>query len=166
MMPPIAAIIPIYLMYKFPENLLGFTLTDTRIGLILIYLFFNIPFSIWILRSFFEKIPREIEDSALVDGCGRVSTLFRIILPMSRPGIVATAFFNLIFSWNEFLFALILTGQNARTLPVEVSKLVMLRSILWNQMGVVAVFCIVPILIFSIFARNHLVTGLTLGSIE
>lgn len=166
MMPAIAAIIPIYLLYTMPERFLGFNLVDTRIGLVLIYLFFNLPFSIWILRSFFEKIPKEIEDAALVDGCSRTSMLFRIIIPMSRPGFVATAFFNLIFSWNEFLFALILTDQNARTLPVEVSKLMTLRTILWNQMGVIAVFCLVPVVIFSIFARNHLVTGLTLGSIS
>jgi len=165
MLPPVAVIIPIYLIYRNVENLLGIPLIDTRGGLVFIYLFFNIPFSVWILRSFFEKIPKSIEEAALIDGCSKFGIIFRIILPISKPGIIATIFFNLIFTWNEFLYALILTDRNARTLAVEASKLIGFRGILWNQVGVYSVFCLVPIIIFMIYARNNLVSGLTLGSI-
>jgi multiple sugar transport system permease protein len=165
MMPPIAVVIPFYLIYSGIGHFTGVKIVDTRIGLILLYMFFNIPFSIWILRGFFEKVPASIEESALIDGCTRFSVIFRIIIPMARPGIVATAFFNIVFSWNEFLFALIMTDRVARTLPVEAANLHMFRGILWNEMGAISVFCMVPVLIFTLFARKHLVAGLTLGSL-
>ncbi|HDY87556.1 MAG TPA: carbohydrate ABC transporter permease, partial [bacterium] len=114
MFPPIAAIIPFFLLY----NKLG--LIDTRLGLIIAYTAFNLPFAVWIMQGFFLEVPRELDEAALIDGCSPWRVFFKIVLPLSAPGLVATAIFTLIFSWNEFMFALILSRSRSQTMPVGV----------------------------------------------
>src|SRR3989304_5072019 len=99
-------------------------LYNTRIGLVITYITFNIPFVVWILISFFQGIPKELEESAMVDGCNRFSAFMRVIVPISLPGMLSAGVFSFVLSWNEFLFALILTGNRSKTLPVAVSGLV------------------------------------------
>lgn len=116
MFPPIAVIIPLFLLLKK----LG--LIDTYAGLIIIYCTFNIPFSVWLLTGFFEEFPKDIEEAAMVDGCSRGAALLRIVIPLVAPGIVVTGIFCFIFAWNEFMFALILTREAAKTVTVQLSS--------------------------------------------
>lgn len=158
--PPIAFIIPFYILFQKAG------LVDSYWVLIIMYTFMNLPFSVWMMRSFIEGIPVSIEESAMIDGCSRLSVFLRITLPLSKPGLCATAFFSLIFAWNEFLYALILTYKNVVTVPVKAASLVAYRGILWNELGAVSVLSILPIVLFTFFIRRHLVSGLTFGAIR
>jgi multiple sugar transport system permease protein len=160
MTPAIAVIIPFFILLR------TFGLIDSHLGLIIIYTSFNLPFIIWMMRGFFEDIPVEIEESALVDGCSRFGTFFRVALPLVAPGLSAAAIFTFLFTWNEFLFALILTGRNAETMPVAVQLFMRETGIDWGHMTAAAVVMIVPMMIFTFFAQRFLVRGLTFGAIK
>jgi len=160
MLPPIALVIPIFLIMRVLQ------LWDSFPGLILAYLSFNLPYTVWILISFFQSIPVEIEEAAMIDGCSRVQALVRVIFPVSLPGLLSAGVFNFILNWNEFLFALILTGRNTRTLPVAISSL-------WTQQGVnigavsaATVITILPVIILTYVIQKSLVHNLTFGSIK
>jgi len=164
-MPAIAVVIPLFLVFS-KVNLGSFHLINSRIGLILAYLTFNVPVSILLLKGFFDEIPQELEEAALVDGSSHIGAIFRILLPLSLPGIVATAVFCIIFSWNEFLFALILTRAETATLPVAIMGFVTDRGLLWGEMTAASVVIVLPVLIFSIFVQRYLISGLTLGALK
>jgi len=160
MLPPIALVIPIFLIMRFLQ------LWDSLAGLILAYLSFNLPYTVWILISFFQSIPIEIEEAAMIDGCSRVQALVRVIFPVALPGLLSAGVFNFILNWNEFLFALILTGRNTRTLPVAISSL-------WTQQGVnigavsaATVITILPVIILTYVIQKSLVRNLTFGSVK
>ena len=160
MLPPIALVIPIFLIMRFLQ------LWDSLSGLILAYLSFNLPYTVWILISFFQSIPIEIEEAAMIDGCSRVQALVRVIFPVALPGLLSAGVFNFILNWNEFLFALILTGRNTRTLPVAISSL-------WTQQGVnigavsaATVITILPVIILTYVIQKSLVRNLTFGSVK
>ena len=160
MMPPVAAIIPIYILMKK----LG--LLDTPWCLVITYLTFNLPFVVWMMKGFFEEIPREIEESALIDGCSDFRVLLRIALPLVAPGLAATAILVFIFSWNEFLFALILTGTKSVTLPVGIIGYMKETGINWGYMTAGGILALIPVILFTMLVQKHLVKGLTLGALK
>ena len=160
MMPPVAAIIPIYIIMR------NLRLLDTPWSLVITYLTFNLPFAVWMMRSFFREIPREIEESALVDGCSIFRSFRSIALPLVAPGLAATGILTFIFSWNEFLFALILTGSKAVTLPVGITGYMKETGINWGYMTAGGALALVPVILFTILAQKHLVKGLTMGALK
>jgi len=160
MFPPATVILPMFLMMN------KLRLVDTQIALILAYLVFNLPFSVWMLRGFFIEIPRELDECAMVDGCSHFGALVKILLPLLVPGIIVTAIFCFIFSWNEFLFALILTRVKAQTFPVQVSAFLGVKGIQWGPMAAFGVAGSIPPLVLAITAQRYLVRGLTYGAVK
>jgi len=160
MFPPIAVIIPLFLLFKW------FRLIDTHIALIITYSTFNTAFAVWLLTGFFEEFPRDIEEAAMVDGCSRGSAIMRIVLPLTAPGIVVTAIFCFIFSWNEFMFALILTRETAKTVTVQLAGFASPTQILWGEMSALVIIAIVPILVMALSVQRYLVRGLTFGAVK
>ena len=160
MMPPVAAIIPIYIIMR------NLGLLDTPWSLVITYLTFNLPFAVWMMRSFFREIPREIEESALVDGCSIFRSFRSIALPLVAPGLAATGILTFIFSWNEFLFALILTGSKAVTLPVGITGYMKETGINWGYMTAGGALALIPVIVFTVLAQKHLVKGLTMGALK
>ena len=161
MMPAIAAIIPLFILFR------RFGLTNSIAGLILIYLTSSLPFIVFMLTRFFEEIPRELEEASLVEGSSWYGAMTRIAIPLARPGIAATAIFTFIFSWNEFLFALILTStERAQTMPVAVTLFIRETGIEWGYMTAVAVIMMIPTAILTLAAQRHLVQGLTMGALK
>lgn len=160
MFPEFLFSIPMYILYQR----LG--LYDTAIALALTYQCITLPFAIWLLRGFFQAVPVELEDAALIDGCTRFSTLWRIYMPMSAPGIAATAVLSAIWVWNELTMALSLTYSNAQTITVAMAGFRGYASIDWGGMAAGSIVAIVPMLIFAIFAQKYIVEGLTLGAVK
>src|SRR5579884_119084 len=160
LMPPIVVVIPIFLVFRV------FGLLDTYVGLIVLYAFFNLPYVIWMLRSYFAEVPVEIEESALVDGCTRLGVLRWVTLPLTLPGLIATATFAFIFSWTEFLFALILTRNNAFTLPVTIAGYYGTQGAIWGQAAALAVVATIPLFVIGVLVQKHFVRGLTLGAVK
>ena len=161
-MPPIAVAIPLYLMVK------GIGLQDSYPGLILPYVAFSLPLIIWILIGFFDEIPRDLDDAAMVDGCTRFGVLWRVLLPVMRPGLVTAALFGAIFIWNEFLVALYVIDSRAfETISLGAATLVSAqRPIDWNIAAAVGVVTVIPILIFSLLVQRYIVRGLTAGAVK
>lgn len=159
--PPVMVIFPIFIMYR---NFFG--LFNTYLGMILIYVMFNLPLAVWLLRGFFQEIPKELDESATIDGCTRWGAFWRIVFPLSSPGIVATAILSFIFAWNEFFFALILTSQRTRTLPVTVTSFVSGMGIEWGELNAAGTIIIVPVLAFAFVMQRYLIRGLTLGAVK
>ena len=161
-MPPIAVAIPLYLMVK------GVGLQDSYPGLILPYVAFSLPMIIWILIGFFDEVPRELDDAAMVDGCTRLGVLWRVMLPVIRPGMVTAALFAAIFIWNEFLVALYVIDSRAyQTISLGAATLVSAqRPIDWNIAAAVGVVTVIPILIFSLLVQRYIVRGLTAGAVK
>ena len=161
-MPPVAVAIPIFLMIRWVG------LVDTYPGLVLPYIAFSLPLVIWIMIGFFDEIPRELDDAALVDGCTRSSTLYRIMLPLARPGIMVAATFGMIFIWNEFLVGLyIVNSSDKETIPIAASGLLTVESpIDWNIAAGVGVLTVIPVLIFSLFVQRYIVRGITAGAVR
>jgi multiple sugar transport system permease protein len=161
MFPPIVTIIPLFSM------LYWMGLVNTRVGLVIAYTAFNLPFVVWMMRGFFAEIPKDLEEAAMVDGYSRMAAFWKIIVPIAKPGIAATAIFTLIMSWNEFLFALILSQTRvAATLPIGVASRVTQYEILWGQMSASGVIAMTPVLIFAFIVQRNLVRGMSMGAIK
>lgn len=160
MLPPVAAAIPYYLFMRQ----LG--LLHTRLSLIIVYTTFNLPFIIWLTKSFFDSLPKEIEEAALIDGCTKIGALWRIAIPLCRHGIVSSALFCVIISWNEFLFAFVLTGLDSYTLPISILSFWTDKHVYWGQILAMGVILVIPIIILGIVIQKFLVRGLTFGAIE
>jgi multiple sugar transport system permease protein len=158
MAPPIVVIIPFFLII----NRLG--MFDRMITLVIIYLVFNLPLVVLIMRSFFEDIPVEFDEAGMVDGLTHAGIFCRIILPICRQGLVSTWLLCFLLTWNEFLFALILTGKRARTMPILVTGYIQqTQGLLWSEMAAAAVIIMLPIIIFISFVQKNLARGMTLG---
>lgn len=160
MIPPIVAAVPIYLLMQK----LG--LLDTHLVLVLIYTFMNLPLAVWLIKGFLEDIPLELEESAMVDGCSRLQAFIRIALPLIIPGMIATGMICMIFAWNEFLFANILTGFLAKTAPVALTAYATPVGILWGQIFAAGTILIVPVTIIGLVFQRYLVRGLTFGALK
>jgi len=160
MLPPITIIVPLYVIFN------GMKLTDTRTALIISYLTFTIPLAIWLMIGFFEDVPEDLEESAMIDGCTRFQALRKITLPIVTPGLAATAILNFMYCWNEFLYAVILTGRNARTLPVTITSFMTNKAILWGRIAAAGSLVLIPILIFALIAQRYLIRGLSKGAVK
>lgn len=160
MMPPIVFIVPLFLMLNTLK------LRNTYTGLILIFTTFNLPFTVWMLKSFFEEVPIELEEAAWIDGASRLQALVHIITPLIAPGLAATAVFAALLAWNEFLFALLLGGPDTTTLPVYLSSFIGERNIEWGGIMATAVLTVIPPTILVMLVQRNLIKGLTLGAVK
>jgi multiple sugar transport system permease protein len=160
MAPPIAFTIPYFLAYRW----MG--LLDTRLGLILIYLTFNVSLVVWLMRSFFDACPRSLEEAAWVDGASLWQGFISIMLPISGPGVAATAILCFLYSWNDFFFALILTRNQAMTAPVAVVNFMNYEGWEWGKIAAGGAMVMLPVLVFSILVRKFLIQGMTTGAVK
>ena len=160
MLPPIVVAIPMFLMYR------AVGLTDTHIGLIILYTAFNLSFSVWLMKGFIDEIPKEYEEAALVDGYTRLQAFFKIVLPEATTGIAATAVFCFITAWNEYAFALILTNRRAQTAPPFIPSQVGSGLTDWTTIAAGTFLFLLPVAIFTFFLRNHLLRGMSFGAIR
>jgi multiple sugar transport system permease protein len=159
MAPPVTVVLPLFLLFR------SFNLIDTHAALISAYVAVNMPFAVWMLKGFFDEIPKELDEAALLDGCSRFHAFVRIVLPLTAPGLAATAIISFIFSWNEFLFAILLTNYHARTLPVAASAMMTDRMVLWGELCATAIVIYLPVVIFALVVRKYLIKGFTFGAV-
>jgi len=160
MAPPAAFILPFFLMFT------KIRLIDTHIGLILLYCIFNLPFAIWLLKGMIDVIPKELDEVAAIDGCSILGTIWHVILPVAKPGLAVTAMMIWIFSWNEYLFASILTSMKARTITTGLAEFVTVIGTNWGEMAAVSVVSLLPAVIFLGYIQKYIITGLTFGAVK
>jgi multiple sugar transport system permease protein len=160
MMPPIVLVIPFFLIFK------DIGLTDSRAGLIVTYLAFNLPYVVWLMMSFMKRVPRELDEAALIDGCTPMTAFIRIIVPALLPGIGAATILSFVLSWNEFLFALMLSGNESKTLPVAISSLVTQQGTAIGAVSAATILAMLPMAILYFAMRRFLVSGLNLGAVK
>ena len=158
--PPITFMIPFFIFFR------KLHLIDTHISVVIMHLTIILGFGIWMMRSYFLDIPFELEESGLIDGCSYFGAFWRIILPLAAPGLATTAIFSFNYSWNEFLFALILTGLRTKTVPLGVYNWVGYEEINWGGLTATAILALIPILTFYGFVQKGLVRGLTMGAVK
>jgi sorbitol/mannitol transport system permease protein len=160
MLPLVGAVIPLIVIYK------NVGLFDSRLGMILLYAAFNLPLVIWMMRSFFADVPREILEACIVDGARFPRIMLRIILPLTAPGLAATALLAIVFSWNEFLLAVNLTSANSGTLPVFISSFMTSEGLFWAKMSAASTLAVAPVILAGWLAQRSLVRGLTFGAVK
>jgi multiple sugar transport system permease protein len=160
MVPWISFLLPWYLLFSRAR------LIDTYWALILTHLIITIPMTIWLMIAFFEDLPRELEDAAFIDGCSRLGMFLRVCLPLASPGIVASAILCLIYSWNNFIFALILAGRKTMTLPVSVYSFMSFNEVNWGGVTAAATLIVLPVLILTFAIQRYLIKGLALGGVK
>jgi multiple sugar transport system permease protein len=160
MVPPIAVVFPIFLLYVW----LGWV--DTYVGVVLLYTAFNLPYVIWMMRGYILDIPLALEESALVDGCTRWQVIWKVVFPMARAGLFATAIFTFVFAWNEFLFALVLTRTEVVTYTVQVTHYFGGQSNFWAKISAMSVLGTLPIFVVVAFMQRYLVRGISLGAVK
>jgi len=160
MMPPVVFLIPISVLFS------AYRLTDTHVGVIMAYLTFNIPFATWIMKSFIEDIPVELEMSAYIDGYSQLDMMRKIVFPLFRPAVIAVGIICFIFSWNEFMYALVITFWNSSTLTVGAAKFITGYGIQWGRIAAATMVAIVPTLIIGYLGQRYLVRGLTMGAVK
>lgn len=160
MMPPIAVAIPIFLMFRT----LG--LNDTHLGMILLYTAVNLSLSVWLLKGFIDEIPIEYEEAALIDGYTRFQAFYKVVLPQAATGIASTAIFCLIFAWNEYAFAVLLTSGTAQTAPPFIPTIIGTGGKDWPAVAAGATIFLVPVMVFTIMLRKHLLRGITFGAVR
>lgn len=160
LVPGATMIMPYYVLFRW------YGLVNTVPGLVLAYVGFSLPFACWLLYGFFLEIPSDVEDSARIDGCNDFDVFWRIVLPLTRPGLAATAILVFLNTWNEFLFALVLAGRDTRTLPVYLATFISERTVFWGSLFAVASVMVVPCLILVLLVQRSLVRGLTAGAVK
>lgn len=161
MLPPAVLVIPFYIMFRE----LG--ILNTWYVLIIAYTTFNLSFVVLVMKGFFEEVPVELEEAALIDGASRISAFFKITVPLAKPGIIACSIFCLIFSWNEFLFALILSvSKNSKTLPVAAGDFITAYAINWGPLFACGVIILIPVIVFTLIVQKYIARGLTLGALK
>ncbi|MDJ0913610.1 MAG: carbohydrate ABC transporter permease [Desulfobacterales bacterium] len=158
--PPVVVVLPFFILFK------NLHLLDTRLALVILNLSFVLPFAVWMIKGFIDALPPDIESAAVVDGCNRFQVLRHITLPLIMPGVVTSAVFGFIQSWNEFLFALILTNQKAVTLTVGLMGLHTDKGILWEHMAAASMLIMIPIFAISFTIREYFISGLTMGAVK
>ena len=160
MVPPAVLVVPIYFLWSY------FGLSDTRLGLIIIYVGLNLPFTIWVLISFIADVPVELEEAAVVDCCGPWKIFFTVILPLIKPGLAAAAIFTFRIAWNEFILALVLTNRMTRTLPVATTIYLTDLGVEWGNITAMGTLVALPAIIFTFLAAKQLIAGLTAGAVK
>lgn len=158
--PPVTTVIPFFMIIRT----LG--LMDTRVSLILTYVHYGLPFAIWLLLGFFQELPKEIEEAAVVEGYSFWQRYLWVALPLTLPGIAVTAIFTFIHCWNEFMYATTLTSLDARTLPVVISTFISDQYLDWGSMSAMGTLMIFPVIVFALFSQKYLVRGLTFGAVK
>ncbi len=141
-------------------------LTDNYLGVIIAHITFNLPFVVWMMKGFFDMVPREIDEAAVVDGCGWFYIFTRMAIPLAGSGLAATAVFCAVNSWNEFMMALILTGHKTATMPVAVPGLLTPQGTIWGQIAAVGTVITIPVLVFAILVQKHMIKGMTMGAVK
>jgi multiple sugar transport system permease protein len=166
MFPGILFLLPLFLIYVNIDQLTGITLYGSRFGLVITYLTFSLPFSIWMLVGYFNSIPRELDEAALVDGAGPVGALLRVVVPVALPGIVAVGIYAFVTAWSEVLFASIMTTEQSRTLPVGLQLYSTQAGVYWNQVMAASLVVSVPVAAGFLMLQRFLVHGLTAGAVK
>ncbi|OUR75940.1 sugar ABC transporter permease [Alphaproteobacteria bacterium 46_93_T64] len=161
MLPPIVVIVPIFLMFRITG------LSGSYIGIILLYAMFNLAFSVWMMKSFFDELSTDVEDAARLEGANEWKVFFKICLPQLKAGIAATSVFALILTWNEFLFALLLTGNDTRTVPVAMARSMGGQlGVDWGLLAAIITLFLIPVFIVTYLLQNHLLRGVTFGTVK
>jgi multiple sugar transport system permease protein len=161
MLPPVVVILPFLIMYRFVG------LVDTHVGMILAYTVFNLPFAVWIMRDFFSSLPVDLEESALIDGASRMQAFRKIVLPLSTPGLVATFLFCMMFSWNDYLFALMLTFSRASTMPMYIAgEGTQTYGPQWWYLSALSLLAVAPMIVVALLVERYITRGLVVGAIK
>jgi len=158
--PGISYLIPWYIFFRHLH------MVDTYGGLILTHLIVGLPITIWVMIGFFEDVPADLEAASLIDGCTYFGSFWRVALPLVKPGVVATAILAFVFSWNNFLFSVILAGRQTRTLPIAVFNMISYEEINWGTLAAAATLITLPVLVLALIVQRHIVTGLTFGAVK
>ncbi|MDR1795828.1 MAG: carbohydrate ABC transporter permease [Clostridiales Family XIII bacterium] len=158
--PAVVVLIPMFMIYS------KLKLINTYPGMILIYMLVNLPLVIWVMYGFFKDIPKDIEEAGLVDGAAPAYIFWRIVTPLVLPGLAATAILTLIFTWNELMFALMLTGKDTQTIPLAIYKFLSYTEISWGPLSASSVIAILPVTVFTLLCQKYLVSGLTFGALK
>ncbi|MCL4465849.1 MAG: carbohydrate ABC transporter permease [Chloroflexi bacterium] len=158
--PPVAFAIPLYVLFR------SVGLVDNYLGLTIAYLTITMPFVVWIMTGFFEGVPVELEEAALIDGCTRLGALLRVVLPVSTPGLATAAIFSLMMSWNQYFYPLILGGRNTITSPVMITGFVTFEGPNWGKLAAAGVLVVAPVLVFTVVAQRGIVRGLVGGAVK
>jgi len=158
--PGISYLIPWYILFR------NLKMVDTYQALILTHLVVGLPITIWVMIGFFEDIPADLREAALIDGCTDYGAFLRVAVPLVKPGIVATAILSFIFSWNNFLFSVILAGRNTRTLPIAVFNMIGYEEINWGPLAAAATLITLPVILLTLIVQRHIVSGLTFGAVK
>ncbi|TQJ34782.1 carbohydrate ABC transporter membrane protein 2 (CUT1 family) [Arthrobacter sp. SLBN-122] len=166
MFPGILFLLPLYLIFTQIRNMTGLQLQGSYLGLIITYMTFTLPFAIWMLSGYFASIPKELEEASMIDGTGRMGALFRVILPVAKPGIIAVAVYSFISAWGEVLFASVLTNEATKTLSLGLKAYASESDVFWNQLMAASVVVSLPVLIGFILVQKHLVAGLSAGAVK
>jgi len=160
MLPPIVVLIPIFLMFTYAN------LRESYLGITLLYITTGLPFVVWMMKGFFDEIPREYEEAAMTDGFSRIEAIWKIVLPEALPAMLATAVFVLITAWNEFVFVQLLNPSRATTTPPFLYAIIGYGQIEWGRMAATSVVFLLPVVIFTFLVRNHLLRGVTFGAVR
>jgi multiple sugar transport system permease protein len=166
MFPGVLFLLPLFLIFTNLGNALGIQLVGSWLGLIITYLTFTLPFSIWMLAGYFETIPRELDEAAMVDGSGPMGALFRVILPSARPGLVAVGIYSFMTAWGEVLFASVMTNGNGQTLAVGLQQYSTQTNVYWNQIMAASLVVSIPVVIAFLIVQRQFVAGLTAGAVK
>lgn len=166
MFPGVLFLLPLFLIFTNLGNALGIQLVGSWLGLIITYLTFTLPFSIWMLAGYFETIPRELDEAAMVDGSGPMGALFRVILPSARPGLVAVGIYSFMTAWGEVLFASVMTNGNGQTLAVGLQQYSTQTNVYWNQIMAASLVVSIPVVVAFLIVQRQFVAGLTAGAVK
>ena len=166
MFPGILFLLPLFLIFVNIGNATGIELSTTRLGLIITYLTFTLPFSVWLLVGYLDSIPRELDEAAAVDGSGPLGTLLRIVVPAARPGIITVAVYCFMTAWGEVLFASVMTDDSSRTLAVGLRDYASENDVYWNQIMAASLVVSIPVVVGFLLLQRYLVAGLTAGSVK
>ncbi|MEI7031851.1 carbohydrate ABC transporter permease [Streptomyces pratensis] len=166
MLPGILFLLPLFLIYVNVGNATGVALFGSRGGLILTYLTFSLPFSIWMLIGYLDSVPRDLDEAATVDGCGPLGALFRVVVPAAVPGIIAVAVYSFMTAWSEVLFASVMTNEATRTLSIGLQGYATQNDVYWNQVMAASLVVSAPVVVGFLFLQRYLVSGLTAGAVK
>jgi len=166
MFPGVLFLLPLFLIFVNINASTGLQLVGSRLGLILTYLTFTLPFSIWMLVGYFDSIPRDLDEAAMVDGCGPMGALWRVVLPAARPGVIAVLIYSFMTSWGEVLFASVMTTDVNRTLAVGLREYSTQTNVYWNQIMAASLVVSVPVVVGFLLAQRHFVAGVTAGAVK
>ena len=166
MFPGVLFLLPLYILFVNIANATGITLVGTRLGLVITYLTFSLPFSIWMLAGYFDGIPRELDEASWVDGCTPLQTLYKVVLPAARPGVIAVAIYAFMTAWSEVLFASVMTTDANRTLAVGLRQYASQTNVYWNQVMAASLAVSLPVVAVFMLLQRNFVAGLTAGAVK